>query len=147
MKIKVHRNIILPVVLYECATWSPTLREESRLSVFENRVLRRLFGPKRDEVTREWRKLHKAKLNDLFSSPYIAWVIKSRRMWWAGNVADIGRGEVYTGFWCGNSREGDNLEDPDLNEKEILSSIFRMLNMGKYTGSIWLRIWTGRAHL
>ena len=59
LKIKVHRTIILPVVLYGCETWSLTMRKESRLRVFENMVLRRIFGPKRDDVTREWRKLHK----------------------------------------------------------------------------------------
>ena len=58
LKIKIYRNIILPVVLYGCETWSMTLREERRLRMFENRVLRRVFGPKRDEVTGEWRKLH-----------------------------------------------------------------------------------------
>ena len=65
IKIKIYRTIILPVVLYGCETWSLTLREERRLRVFENRVLRRIFGPKRDEVTREWRKLHNEELNDL----------------------------------------------------------------------------------
>jgi len=79
-QIKIYRTIILPVVLYGCETWSLTLREERRLRVFENRVLRRIFGPKRDEVTGEWRKLHKEELNNLYSSPNILWVIKSRRM-------------------------------------------------------------------
>jgi len=65
LKIKIHRTIILPVVLYGRETWSLTLREKRRLRVFENRVLRRLFGPKRDEVTGEWRKLHKVELSDL----------------------------------------------------------------------------------
>jgi len=65
LKIKIYRTIILPVVLYGCETWSLTLREESRLKVFENRVLRRVFGPKSDEVTGEWRKLHNEDLNDL----------------------------------------------------------------------------------
>ena len=65
LKIKVYRNIILPVVLYGCETWSLTLREERRLSVLENRVLGRIFGPRRDEVTWEWRKLHNEELNDL----------------------------------------------------------------------------------
>ena len=64
---RVYRTIILPVVLYGCETWSLTLREERRLRVFENRVLRRIFGPKRDEVTGKWRKLHKEELSDLFS--------------------------------------------------------------------------------
>ena len=66
IKIKIHRTIILPVVLYGCETWSLTLREERRLRVFENRVLRRVFGSKRDEVTGEWRKLHNEELNDLY---------------------------------------------------------------------------------
>jgi len=65
LKIKIYRIIILPVVLYGCKTWSLTLREERRLRVFENRVLRRIFGPKRDELTGEWRKLHNGMLNDL----------------------------------------------------------------------------------
>jgi len=82
----------LPVVLYGCETWSLTLREEHRLRVFENRVLRKLFGPKRDEVTGEWRKLHNEELNNLYSSPNILRVIKSRRMGWAGHVARMGEG-------------------------------------------------------
>jgi len=66
----------LPVVLYGCENWSLSLREECRLRVFENRVLRRIFGPKRDEVIRKWRKLNKNELNDMYSSPDIVWVIK-----------------------------------------------------------------------
>jgi len=70
----------LPAVLYRCETWSLTFREERRLRIFENRVLRRIFGPKRDEVTGEWRKLHNEKLNDLYCSPNMVRVIKSRRI-------------------------------------------------------------------
>jgi len=80
LKIKIYRNIILPVVLYGCETWSLTLSEKRRLKVLENRVLRRVFGPKRDEVTGEWRKLHDEELMDLFSLPNILRVVKSRRM-------------------------------------------------------------------
>jgi len=82
----------LPVVLYGCETWSLTLWEERKLRVFENRVLRKIFGPRRDEVTREWRRLHNEELNDLYSSPNIVWVIKLRRMRWAGHVAHMGEG-------------------------------------------------------
>jgi hypothetical protein len=78
---------------------------ERRLRVFENRELRRILGPRRDEVTGEWKKLHNEELNDLYCSPNIVWVIKSRRMRWAGNVACMGKGEAYTGFRWGNVRE------------------------------------------
>ena len=77
LKIKIYRTVILPVVLYGCETWLLTLREERSLRVYENRVLRRIFGPKRNEVTREWRKLHHEDLNDMYSSPNIFGVIKS----------------------------------------------------------------------
>jgi hypothetical protein len=90
LKIKIYRTIILPVVLYGCEIWSLTLREERRLRVFENRVLRRVFGPTRDEVTGEWRKLHNEALNDLYSLPNIVRVVKARRMRWAGPVARRG---------------------------------------------------------
>jgi hypothetical protein len=89
-KISVYRTIILPVVLYGCETWPLTLREEQRLRVFENRALRRIFGPKRDEATGEWRRLHNEELNDLYSSQNIIRVIKSRRMRWAEPAARMG---------------------------------------------------------
>ena len=112
MQIEIYRNIILPVVLYGCETWSLTLKEEGRLRVFENRVLRRIFEPKRNEVTGEWRKLHKDELNDLYCSINIVRVIKSRRMKWAGHVARIGRVEVYTGFWWGKPEGKKPLRKP-----------------------------------
>ena len=96
--LKIYRTIILPVVLYGCETWSLTLREERRLRVFENRVLRRVFGPKKYKVTGEWRKLHNEEFRDLYSLPIIVRVVKLRRMRWAGHVARMGRGEVCTGF-------------------------------------------------
>jgi hypothetical protein len=104
-KIKIYRILIFSAVLYGCETWSLTLREERRLRVFENRVLRRIFGPKRDEVTGEWGKLHNEELNDLYSLPNIVWVVKKKRMRWAGHVECMGRIEVCTGFWWGSLRE------------------------------------------
>jgi hypothetical protein len=71
LKVEIYKTIILPVVLYGCETWSVTLRDEHRLRIFENRVLRRIFGPKRDEVTGKWRKLHSGQLHNLYSSPDI----------------------------------------------------------------------------
>jgi hypothetical protein len=90
VKVKIYTPIILPVVLYGCETWSLTLREEHRLRVFENRFLRRIFGPKRDEVMGEWRNVHSEELNNLYSYPDIIRQVKSRRMRWAGHVARIG---------------------------------------------------------
>jgi len=80
----------LPVVLYGCETWLLILQEERKLRVFENMVLRRIFGPRKDEVKGEWSRLHNVELNDLYSSPNIVRVIKSRRMRWAGHVALMG---------------------------------------------------------
>jgi hypothetical protein len=90
VKIKIYKTIILPVVLYGCETLSLKLREEHRLRMFENRMLRRIFGPKRDELTGDWRKLHKEELHGLYSSPSIVRVIKARRMRWARHVARMG---------------------------------------------------------
>ena len=90
--LRYFRTIILPVVLYGCENWSLTLREERRLRMFENRVLRRVFGPKRDEVMGKWRKLHNEELSDLYSLANIVRVVKSRRMRWAGHVARMGEG-------------------------------------------------------
>jgi hypothetical protein len=93
LKIKIYKTVMLLVVLYGCETWSLTLREEHRLRDFENRVLRKIFGPKKEEDG-SWRKLHNDELHDLYSSPNIVRVIKSRRMSRAGHVARIGEGRV-----------------------------------------------------
>jgi len=90
LKIKIYRTIILPVVLYGCGTWSLTLWEERKLRVFENMVLRRIFGPRRDKLTGEWRRLHNKELNDLYCSPNSVRVIKWRSMRWARHVVCMG---------------------------------------------------------
>jgi hypothetical protein len=99
--------------------------EECRLRVYENSVLRRIFGPKRGEVTRKWRKLRYEKLYDLYSSPNIVRVIKLRRLRWAGHVARMGRGEVYTELRWGNLRERNHLEDLGIDGRIILRWIYR----------------------
>jgi hypothetical protein len=116
LKIKLYLTIILPVVLYGYETWSLTLREEGRLRAFDNRVLRRIC---------EWRILRNEELNDLYSSPNIVWVIKSRRMRWVGHVAVRGRGEAYTGIWWGILSERGHLGDPGIDGRIILRWIFR----------------------
>ncbi|KAJ4446083.1 hypothetical protein ANN_12775 [Periplaneta americana] len=90
LKVRIYKTVILPVLLYGCETWTLTLREEHRFRVFENKVLRKIFGAKRDEVTGEWRKLHNTELHALYSSPDIIRNIKSRRLRWAGHVARMG---------------------------------------------------------
>jgi hypothetical protein len=90
VKIKIYKTTILPLVLYGCETWSLTLREEHRLRMFDNRVLRRVFGPERDEVKEGWRKLQNEELHGLYSSHSIIRVIKARMMRWARHVACMG---------------------------------------------------------
>jgi hypothetical protein len=87
---RIYKSIILFLILYGCETWSLTLREEYRLRVFETKVLRRIFGPKRDEVIGGWIKLHNEELRDLYSSPSIIRIIKVRRLRWAGHIARMG---------------------------------------------------------
>jgi hypothetical protein len=145
LKIKIYRTIILPVVLYGCETWSMTLRDERRLRVFENRVLRRVFGRKRDEVTGELRKLHNEELSDLYSLPDILRVVKSRRMRWTC-MWRVWGGGVCKGFWWGNRRVRDHWGDPDLDGRIILL-LFRNWEGVVGIGWSWLRIRRGGGHL
>ena len=119
LNIKMYRTIILPVV-YGRETWSPTLREEHRLRVCENSVLRRILGPKGDKGTGEWKNLHNEVHNDPYSLPNIVQVIKSRRVRWAGHRHAWVRGETHAGFWWGNLRDRDHLGDPCIDGRIIL---------------------------
>jgi hypothetical protein len=110
VKVKIHKTVILPVVLYGCETWSFILREKYRLRVFENRVLRRIFGHKRNEVTGEWRKLHNEELHILYSCPNIIRQIKSRRMRWVGGTCGTcGRGEESAQCCGGKARRKETI--------------------------------------
>ena len=146
LKIKIYRTVILPFVLYGCETWSLTLQGETKLRVFENRVLRKIFGPRRDEVTGEWRRLHNEELNDLYSSPNIVRVIKWRRMSWAGHVVRMGEERGCIGSWWGNRREGDYWRDLGVDGR-ILERISGRWDVGIWTGLGWPRIETGGGRL
>jgi len=117
MKIEIYKTIILAVILYECETWSLIWREEYRLTVSENRVLRKMFGPQRDKATGEWRRLHN---EELCASPNIIWVIKSRRTRWPGHVACMRKtGELHTRFWWKNLMERDHLVEPGIDVRLV----------------------------
>jgi len=144
-------GVLFSSVLYECETWSLTLREERRLRVSEKGVLRGIFGPKRDEVTGEWRKLHNEELN-MHCSPDIVRVIRSRIMRWAVHVAGMVEGrEIYTGFWWGSLRERDHLGDQGVDGRIIIIIIIRCIfgkwDVGAWARLIWLGIRTGGGHL
>ena len=134
LKTKIYRTIIFSVFLYGCEAWSLTAREERKLRVFENMVLRRIFGLRRDEVTGEWRRLHNEELNGLYSSPNIVRVIKSRRMRWVGHVARMGEERVRIGSWWGNRRERDRWGDLGVDGWIILGWICRRWVVGMGTG-------------
>jgi len=110
-------------------------------------VLRRIFGPRRDEVTGEWRRLHNEELNDLYSSPNILRVIKLRRMRWAGHVERVGEERGCIGSWWGNRKEGDHWGDLGLDGWIILGRISRRWDVGIWTGLGWPRIETGGGRL
>jgi hypothetical protein len=116
------------------------LREERKLRVFENMVLRRIFGPRRDEVTGEWRRLHNEELNNLYCSLNSERVIKWRRMRWTGQVARMGEERGCIGSWWGNRREGDHWRDLGVDGWVILRWISSRWNVGIWTGFDWARI-------
>jgi hypothetical protein len=146
IKIKIYRTIILPVVLYGCETWSLTLREGLGLMVLENLAVRRIFGPKKDEVTGEWGKQRNEELNDLYSSSNLIRVLKSR-MLWARRVVRMWERRGHTSFWRGSLRERDHLEDPGVDDWIMLRWIVRKWDVRAWTGLIWLRIGTSGGHL
>jgi len=123
------------------------LREERRPRVFENRLLRRIFGLKRDEVTGEWRKLHYEELNDLYTSPNIVRVIKSRRMIWARHVARMGEGRGLYRVLMVKPEGKRTLGRQGVDGRIIIGWIFKKWDVGVWTGSSWLRIGTGDGHL
>jgi hypothetical protein len=132
LKIRIYRIIILFVVLYGCETWSLISREKRRLRVFENRVLRRIFGPKRANVTEEWRKLHNEELNNLYFSPNIVRVIKSRRIRWTGHVARMGEERVVYKVLVGKPEEKRPLGRPRCRWEDNIRMDLRGSKMWEY---------------
>jgi len=116
-------------------------------SLFKKAVGNRIFGPSKDEVTGKWRRMHNEELNDLYSSPNIVRVIKSRRMRWAGHVARMGEERGCIGFWWGNRREGDHWGDLGVYGWLILGRISKRWDVGIWTGLGWPRIETGGGRL
>jgi hypothetical protein len=143
IKIKIYRTIILLTVSYGCESWSLTLTEECRLRVFENRVLRWIFGPKRDEVTGERRRLHKEELHALYSSPNIFWFTKSRRFRWTGHVARMGERRGVYGVWVGKPEGRRPLGRPRHRWEDNIKMDLREVGRATCTGSIWLSTGTG----
>jgi hypothetical protein len=142
IKVKIYETIILPVVLYGYETWSLILREEHRLRVYENRVLRRIFGPKRDEVTGEWRKFHSGELYNLYSPPGIIRQNKSRRMRWAGRVAHMGEGRNVYRLLVGKPEGKIPVERPRHRWEDGIMMDLREIGWGVWSGLTLLRIET-----
>jgi hypothetical protein len=138
-----NTGLILPVFLYGCETWSATLREERRLRVFESKGLSRVFSPKRDGVTGEWRKLHNEELNDLYCSPNIVWVIKWRRMRWAGYVIRMGERRGVYMVLVGKPEGNRPLGRPRRRWEDNVKPDLRMWDVGLWSGCSWLTIGTG----
>jgi hypothetical protein len=131
LKVKIYKTIILPVVLDGCETWSLTLREEYRLSMFENRVLRRICGPKRDEVMGEWRKFHNGELHNLYLSPDIIRQIKSRKMRWVGHVAHMGEGRNVYRVLVGQPKGKNHLKDQGIDGRMGIKIDLREIGWGE----------------
>jgi len=143
INIKIYRNVILSVVLYGCETWLLTLREEYRLRVFENRVLRKIFRPKRDEVTGELRKLHNDELRDRYSSTSIIRMMKSRRMRWVGHVACMGERRGVYRVLVGKPEGKRALGRTRLRWEDNNKMDLQKMRWDKWTGLIWPSIGTG----
>jgi hypothetical protein len=132
----IYKTVILSVVLYGCETWSLTLREEHRLKVFENRVLRRIFGPKREEAG-AWRKLYNDELHSLYSSPNTDRVIKARRLRWAGHVARMGEGRGVYRVLVGNPEGKRPLGRPRRRWQDNIKVDLREIGID---GANWIRL-------
>jgi hypothetical protein len=139
LKVKIYRTVSLPLVLYRCETWSVTWREELRLRVFENRVLRRILGPKRDEVMGEWRKLFSGELHNLYSLPDIISQMKSRRMRWAGHVARMGEGSNMYRVLMGKP-EGKKTTWKTKACEDGMKMDVREVGWRLWSGFMWLKI-------
>jgi hypothetical protein len=141
VKVKIYKTIILPDVLYVCETWLLTLREDQRLRVFENRVLRRIYGPQRDEVTGEWRKLYIEELHTLYSSPNIIRQIKSRRMRCVGHMTCMGENRKVYKVLLGRPKGKRPLRRVRCKWEDGIRMILGEIGWGgMWNGLSWLRI-------
>jgi hypothetical protein len=147
IEIQIYRTEIFPVVLYRCETWSFTLREERRLRMFENRVLRRMFGLCRDKVTGDWLTLRNDKIYGFYSSPNIIRVIKSRRMRWAGHVACMGEMRNVHRILVGKPEGRRPLGRPRHRWEDNIMMNLQEVGWGKWTGLILLRLETSGRRL